>query len=290
MNRTAKASANDWNSSAGSYASAAHRAPSRYATIARAIVTAADVRDGMHVVDLACGSGVVTESLLQHPQGRRCAVTAIDYASEMLEAARNRLSAERVTFTCAPADAIARVLPVPADRVLCSAAFWYMNMSRVLREIRRVLTAGGRFVVSVPDSSRATPISDRRRLYGTSKLAWMILEERECLGRPLPPARAVPSRGQEQIVLEHALEAGYRLCGSSTVPVRSSSHDTLRFLRMPAVRKTSPLLAGLSEVERTAVLGVVEAELEHVEATVAPKWWVIYVFERDPTARGEEWA
>src|SRR6476620_7833132 len=55
-----------------------------------------DLRGDETVVDAGCGSGRVTEQLLARlPRGR---VIAVDASEKMLAAARERVSADRVTF------------------------------------------------------------------------------------------------------------------------------------------------------------------------------------------------
>ena len=264
----------DWNRGAADYASIESDA-SRYARVAAAMVTMADIRRGMHVVDLACGTGTVTEHLV----GRFAdlSITAIDQSNEMLQIARQRVPSPSIRFELARAEHMGEVVARPVDRVLCNAAFWQMNMRRVLRIVRDLLTNDGCFVVSCPDRSPASDTTDIDELYVRSKLAWMLLEERAAMGRPLERDHRRERVSQSDIVIGHAADCGFRLAASRTIPVQSSVAGTLQFLQLPALFKASPLLAGLSPTEREDLLRVVANELEYVDATVSPKLWRVLV-------------
>jgi SAM-dependent methyltransferase len=264
----------DWNRSAASYASIA--STSRYTSVARAMVARAGVRGGTTIVDLACGTGTVTEEILRCVPVDAVEIIGIDQSREMLAIAKARLGSPAIRFALARAEELQAVVPPPVDRVLCNAAFWHMDMPRVLQAVRAVLHADGLFVVTAPDLSPddATDVSE---LYTRSKLAWMLLEERAAIGRPLTPSGSRPRISQADIVLWRARESGFRLVTSETVLFETSAADTLAFIRMPALLHASPLLAGLTDDERAEVLRVVATELEFVDANVAPKLWRILV-------------
>jgi trans-aconitate 2-methyltransferase len=98
------------------------------------------------VLDAGCGSGRVTEMLLERlPRGR---VVALDASGAMLEEARRRLvrHAARVEFVQAD---LARPLPVdpPVDAVLSTATFhWVLDHGALFRNLAAVIRPGGRLV------------------------------------------------------------------------------------------------------------------------------------------------
>lgn len=265
----------DWNASAAPYHSV-ESTTGRYARIADAMIGLADVRPGMHIVDAACGTGTVTERLICRIGAGRLTVTAIDCSAEMLEIASHRLPSGAARFKLATAATMDQVVADPVDRVFCNAAFWQMDMRRVLHAVRRLLTAEGYFIVSSPD-----PLPDRQTspyfLYGRSKLAWMLIEARESIGQPLEDEPSQPRISQADIVVGHAEACGFRVVRSEALHVDSPVASTLEFLRIPAFLRTSPLLRGLSGHDREQVVRIVTAQLRHVEATVAPKRWRVIV-------------
>ena len=98
------------------------------------------------VLDAGCGSGRVTEELLERlPRGR---VVAVDAAPSMLAEARRRLErfGDRVTFVEAD---LGRPLPVegPVDAVLSTATFhWVADHEALFAHLAAVLRPGGRLV------------------------------------------------------------------------------------------------------------------------------------------------
>jgi trans-aconitate 2-methyltransferase len=98
------------------------------------------------VLDAGCGSGRVTEMLLERlPRGR---VVAVDASGAMLEEARRRLArhADHVEFVQAD---LARPLPVEpqVDAVLSTATFhWVLDHDALFRNLAAVIRPGGRLV------------------------------------------------------------------------------------------------------------------------------------------------
>ena len=99
------------------------------------------------VLDAGCGSGRVTELLLDRlPQGR---VIALDGSPSMVGEARRRLArfADRVAFVVAD---LARPFAVPGgtvDAILSTATFhWIADHDALFRNLAAVLRPGGRLV------------------------------------------------------------------------------------------------------------------------------------------------
>jgi len=101
-----------------------------------------ELRGDETVVDAGCGSGRVTEQLLERlPDGR---VIAVDGSEAMVERAKERLG-ERVEYLVS--DLVELTLPEPVDMVFSTATFhWIGDHDRLFRQIRRVLRPGGRLV------------------------------------------------------------------------------------------------------------------------------------------------
>jgi SAM-dependent methyltransferase len=110
------------------------------------VVQGAALSPGMHVLDLASGSGepALSLSAAVGPEGR---VTATDLIREMLEIAEENAAArniKNIVFRAADAEQ----LPFPAglfDRVTCRFGIMFVpDIQKALAEMRRVLKPGGR--------------------------------------------------------------------------------------------------------------------------------------------------
>lgn len=135
----------------------------------RFAVRAADVRPGDVVVDVACGTGDLTEAFARRSPASR--VIGIDFTPEMLDIARAKLArrpmslGSRVEYR--QGDAMALDLPERSADVL-SIAFGIRNVqepARALAEFARVLKPGGRLVVLEFDRPRLAPVRWCNDLY-----------------------------------------------------------------------------------------------------------------------------
>lgn len=118
------------------------------------IVDAARIEPGLRVLDVACGTGVVTRKLAEllgdHP-----APVGLDIAPGMLAVARR--SGTTIDWRHGDADALPFDDAV-FDRVLCQfGLMFFPDPVRALGEMLRVLEPGGRLVVSVWDRIAASP-------------------------------------------------------------------------------------------------------------------------------------
>ncbi len=101
-----------------------------------------DLRGDEVAVDAGCGSGRVTEQLLERlPEGR---VIAVDGSAAMVEKAKERLG-ERADYLVS--DLVELELDEPVDLVFSTATFhWIQDHDRLFRRLRACLKPGGRLV------------------------------------------------------------------------------------------------------------------------------------------------
>jgi trans-aconitate 2-methyltransferase len=137
---------------------------------AQAIIDRLELRGDETVIDAGCGSGRVTEMLLEElPQGR---VIALDASPSMVSAAQERLLASdryagRVQVE--QMDLLDLELPEPVDALFSSATFhWIADHDRLFARVHDALRPGGRFVAQcggegniVGLRSRVMPIMQR---------------------------------------------------------------------------------------------------------------------------------
>jgi SAM-dependent methyltransferase len=118
------------------------------------LVDAAQVTGGERVLDLACGTGVVTRIAARRvgPPGH---VTGVDLNAEMIGVARSLPAPDGGPIEWLEGSALAIPLPdASVDAVLCQQGLqFFPDKALALREMRRVLDRGGRLALSVWSST-----------------------------------------------------------------------------------------------------------------------------------------
>ena len=118
--------------------------------IAQDLIEAAALRRGERVLDVACGTGVVTR-LAAECVGDAGSVTGLDVDASMLQIARSAAPAEA---SIEWRETTAEQMPYEDERfdvVLCQMGLQFIqDKLAALRELRRVLAPGGRVVLNVP--------------------------------------------------------------------------------------------------------------------------------------------
>lgn len=124
--------------------------PSIGGPVAEDLIQAASLQPGERVLDVACGTGVVTR-LAAERVGAAGRVTGLDVNPGMLEVARSETPSNVAIDWC---EAAAESMPLADeafDVVLCQMGIQFVPDKPVaLQEMRRVLSTGGRVYVNVP--------------------------------------------------------------------------------------------------------------------------------------------
>ena len=112
------------------------------------------------VLDAGCGSGRVTELLLE----RAAEVVAVDAAPSMVEAARARLNGRCQVLQ---SDIAELVLDEPVDAVFSNAVFhWVPDHDALFRSLFNALTPGGRLVAQCGGRGNVERFHDAARAVG----------------------------------------------------------------------------------------------------------------------------
>jgi ubiquinone/menaquinone biosynthesis C-methylase UbiE len=116
-------------------------------------------RPGLRVLELACGTGAVTERLLRS-LGSDVRITASDLNLAMLDVARRKLGGDaRVSWR----QADAAQLPfndASFDAVVCQFGWMFFpNKAHAMREARRVLVSGGQLALNTWDRIESCPVA-----------------------------------------------------------------------------------------------------------------------------------
>jgi SAM-dependent methyltransferase len=122
--------------------------PAIFARWAPDLIELAGLRPGERVLDVACGTGVVTRLAAERvgPTGK---VTGLDINKEMLAAARAQWSPPTVEWV----EGSALTVPLPdgaVDAVVCQQGLqFFPDRAAAVREMHRVLVPGGRLALAV---------------------------------------------------------------------------------------------------------------------------------------------
>jgi ubiquinone/menaquinone biosynthesis C-methylase UbiE len=217
---------------------------------AEALVRLADVREGDRVLDVACGTGIVARGAAAKV-GARGKVVGVDLNEEMLGVAR--ATSPAIEWRRGSA----MELPFPDesfDVALCQQGIQFFSEPvEALREMRRVLTPGGRAVLSV---CRATDYCPTYAILATAIERYVGPEAGAMMRSPFSAWTIDTFRSL-------VLEAGFR---NVRVKIEVSSlryPSAAEFLRREAA--SSPLagpIGGLSRFRRDELI-------EHLEASLA---------------------
>jgi ubiquinone/menaquinone biosynthesis C-methylase UbiE len=152
-----------------------HLVPAIFGPWARDLVNSARIRPGERVLDVACGTGVVTRAVAERV-GTGGRVVGLDSNSDMLGAARTASSGSNIEWLVENAMSMS-LLDASFDAVVCQQGFQFMpDKPLALREMQRVLVPGGRLALSVWRSVDQSP-------------AFRVV--RDYLARRLGPEKAV---------------------------------------------------------------------------------------------------
>jgi trans-aconitate 2-methyltransferase len=134
-------------------------------SMGRAVLGRLQLRGDETVLDVGCGSGRITEALLERlPRGR---VIALDMSESMIEAARRRLTArgpEDGRLELRRADVLELELSAPVDAVLSTATFhWIADHERLFARLRALLRQGGQLAAQCGGEGNIDVLRGRAR-------------------------------------------------------------------------------------------------------------------------------
>jgi trans-aconitate 2-methyltransferase len=122
----------------------------------RDVLDRLDLRGDERVLDAGCGTGRVTEVLLERlPRGE---VVAVDGSQAMVEQARERLGERAEVFA---ADLVELELDRPVDAILSTATFhWIADHDRLFARMHAALEPGGRLVAQCGGAGNVAKVVD----------------------------------------------------------------------------------------------------------------------------------
>ena len=136
------------------------------------ILDYADIRTGVSVLDVACGTGILIPDYLERDVAH---VTGVDVSTAMIACAKAKFTCPRVTLLAADMEETS--FPVPFDRCVVYNAFpHFPSPERLIRHLSRQLAPGGRLTIAHGMSRAAI---NRHHSGSASKVSVGLIPETE---------------------------------------------------------------------------------------------------------------
>jgi SAM-dependent methyltransferase len=228
--------------------------PAIFAPWAAVLLEHAAPQIGERVLDVACGTGIVTRQVAP-VLGPRGSVVGIDISPQMLEVARGLPAPSGAAIEWRQGDAAALPLPDSAfDLVLCQQGLQFVpDRAAALEEMRRVLADDGRVALSIWQGLEHHPVY--RPLFEA---------EARHLGVPLDEVASPFSLGDADELRALLNDAGFGRVDITpkSMTVRFPSPD--RFVQLTLLAGAAVIPALAEEASRAALVEAIAPEIEDI--------------------------
>ena len=143
-----------------------------YRDTSRQLINLVNLHNTKHIVDLACGTGVTTEEILQHIDKKVC-VSAIDSSAAMLAIARQFISDKRVSWIQGDAAEIDSHTKF-VDTVICNSAIWQFDIDKTLSAAANILHPGGEIAFNIGKHFLRLPFREIQSHQTTASLRTLV--------------------------------------------------------------------------------------------------------------------
>lgn len=211
----------------------------------RAVLDRLELSGDETVLDAGCGSGRVTEALVQRlPRGR---VIGIDQSPSMIDAARERLGPD---VELRVADLLELELEQPVDAVFSTATFhWIADHERLFSRLRAALRQGGQLVAQFGGEGNIEILRGKAA----------VVAEREPYRAHFEGFTAPWNYAAPELTRERLLAAGFASAQAWLAPAPAEPEQPREYLRTivlgPAVQRLPAELAEPYMDEVLAELG-----------------------------------
>ena len=223
------------------------------------LVRRAALQPGERVLDVACGTGIVTR-LAADQVGAQGAVVGLDLNTAMLAVARALPSSAGAPITWTEASVVAMPFPDASfTAVLCQLGLQFVpDRPQALREMRRILVPGGRLLLSVFGPLAHNPAPQA-----------LV----EALERHLGPHASAIKRAEHE--LDDPAEIDALVSGADFAEV--TIETTTQPIRFPSPREyvriqfaATPLATLMKEMSSAQQATLAEAVITDVSGTLRP--------------------
>lgn len=198
-----------------------------YRKTSQFLVKLAEIKKGMVIVDLCCGTGIATKEILKKI-GTSGKVIGVDSSKEMLVIAKKKFKQKNVSFIQTSEEEIVKIIKEKVDVVLCNSAFWQMNGDKALKTINSILKGDGKFAFNLPN-----------QIYNIDSF--------------LSPEKSSIISIMRKIRLEKMLASNFfKIISCKALKFRRTAKDKYEFLKIPIMTKR--MFPNLDYSERLKIL------------------------------------
>ena len=235
------------------------------------LIRLATVAKHHQVLDLACGTGVTSQAVL-NVLAETGHIYAVDLSPAMLAVAIKKIQANNITFFHGAAEAVHELIPHPVDRVVCNSAFWQMDGDQTLRSLRKILKPEGTFTFNIPDTF--SPVCDEKeKTINLRDLMRQVAEEEFGLTFSLPLGERRHSAFSADRVQQLLSRNGYQLRQHERISYQGSRLSAWAFCAIPVM--TERTLPGVEYNIRLQILERAYNRLESSDDDIST--WDYYV-------------
>lgn len=241
-----------------------------YEHAGRELIQRADLGQDDTVLDLCGGTGIAAAIALEL-MGPHAQVISVDGSAAMQAIGRQTRPDPRITWTCCAAEDIGTVVKGGLDAVVCSAAIWKTDTTRVFAAAHHLLRRSGRFVFNVGGgfAGLTNPEGDPSSVSLNSLIH--LIAERDYGYQPQPPPTlSRPPILNEPLLRERLKSAGFTTVSAEVTTWRGSVGEKRAWLSIPLFSRP----AELTYAQRMEILEKAYQEVDKNRPTIT-RWLVI---------------
>jgi ubiquinone/menaquinone biosynthesis C-methylase UbiE len=252
-----------------------------YRETGKKLVELAGIRPGMTVVDLASGTGIVTERIVSALDGTGT-VIAIDLSAAMLAIAAHKFPAGMVHFVHSSAETIDELLPEESvDVVTCNSAFWQARTRDTIEALQKILKGGARFLFNLSLAGSLAYIKPMLQRPPSALLPYLMVQiAKDEFGYVIPQSIKWPRLAVEGV--QRLLEGtSLTLVSWEDVMFEETTEDAYAFFHIPVM--TEAYLPGLDYATRLEIVDRAYQQFVAAHREIA-EWryeWRYYILEKN---------
>jgi ubiquinone/menaquinone biosynthesis C-methylase UbiE len=252
-----------------------------YQETGKKLVELVGIRPGMFVVDLACGTGIVTERIVSALEGTGT-VIAIDLSAAMLEIAALKFPAGMERFVHSSAETIDELIPEESvDVVICNSAFWQTRTRDTIEALQKILKGGARFLFNLSLAGSLAYIKPMLQRPPSALLPYFMVQiAKDEFGYAIPQSIKWPRLTVEGV--QQLIEGTFlTLVSWEDVMFEETAEDAYAFFHIPVM--TEAYLPGLDYAIRLEIVDKAYQQFAaaHREIAVWRYEWRYYIFEKN---------